>query len=260
MKNVSASGANPKKGIVYLATNLVNGKVYVGITTRALHLRINEHRYDSDNDKAHSPTYFHNALAKYGLDQFQFDVLEEIEYTTLEEMREVLYTLEKKYISQYRSNDKRFGYNLTLGGDGITGYHMSLEQRQKISAIHKGKHLSEEHKARIRAFMSSDKNPNIGRKLSEETKAKLSALFMGRYAGARNPMYGKKRPDLSERNKKGSKRVCQCDLATGEVIKVWDSFHEIARATGYNRSCIKDCCNHRTKQSHGYKWEFYSQQ
>ena len=64
MKNVSASGANPKKGIVYLATNLVNGKVYVGITTRALHLRINEHRYDSDNDKAHSPTYFHNALAK----------------------------------------------------------------------------------------------------------------------------------------------------------------------------------------------------
>lgn len=258
MTSVSVSGEKQRKGLVYLATNLVNGKVYVGITTRQLSARIGEHIYDSFTENGHSPTYFHKAMAKYGIENFKFTVLEEVERTSFDDMREQLYALEQKYISEYQSNNKNVGYNLTDGGDGITGYRMTLEQRQKIGDIHRGKKLSDEHKARIKAFMNSDKNPNIGRKCSEETKIKISEAKKGKYNGTQNPMYGKSRLDVAERNKASAIKICQYDLTTGELIKVWSSSREIQRETGYNRSCIIDCCTHKTKQSHGYRWEYYS--
>lgn len=34
---------------------------------------------------------------------------------------------------------------------------------------------------------------------------------------------------------------------------------EIQRQTGYNRLVIRDCCEHKTKQSHEYRWEHLSQ-
>lgn len=61
-------------------------------------------------------------------------------------------------------------------------------------------------------------------------------------------MYGKKRPDLSERNLNSGMEVYQIDLTSGEVIKKWNSLREISRETGYVRSCIADCCYHRTKK------------
>ena len=256
MMSAIVLGEKRRKGSVYLATNLVNNKVYVGITTRPLKTRISEHLYDSDVAKGHHTTYFHYAMAKYGIKNFKFEILEEIEHTSIEAMREILCALERKYIIEYKSNDKRFGYNLTDGGDGISGYKMSLGQREKLSSIHKGKILSDEHRAKISAFMSSDKNPNRGRKLSEETKGKISKANKGKRSGLENPMYGKKRPDLSERNKKKAKQVCQIDLQTGALIKIWNSLREIERETGFNRACINACCVNQVKQSHGYKWSF----
>jgi len=258
MTSANGFGEKQRKGLVYLATNLVNGKVYVGITTRQLSSRIGEHIYDSTVGNSHSPTYFHKAMAKYGIENFKFTVLEEVEQTSFEGMRERLYALEQKYISEYHSNNKNIGYNLTYGGDGITGYRMTPEQRKKIGDAHRGKELSDEHKARIKAFMNSDKNPNIGRVHSEEAKEKMSKAKKGKYVGAQNPMYGKSRPDLAERNKASAIKIGQYDLKTGELLRVWGSSREIQKETGYNRSCIVTCCTHKAKQSHGYRWEYYS--
>ena len=77
--------------------------------------------------------------------------------------------------------------NADAGGRGLGGKR-SLEVRQKISLKHKGKVLTEEHKAKLRVFHQNRKpevNAKIsatltGKKLSEETKLKMSKACKGR--------------------------------------------------------------------------------
>lgn len=260
MKNINdlneKKNAKSSKGIVYLATNLVNGKGYVGITTRELSKRISEHKYDSLNRKHDNKSYFHNAIYKYGFDKFLFEVIEEIFDNDYDNLCNRLNNLEKYYIKTYMTHDKNFGYNLTLGGDGVYGFVMSDNHKKIISKTHKGKKLSDEHKKIISDFMRSDKNPRKGKSMPDEVKEKISKSHIGLMAGSKNPMYGKKRPDLSKRNLSSGYKVLQIDIETKNVIKVWNSLREISRETGWSRSCISDCCNKKTKSSHGYIWEY----
>lgn len=53
-------------GFIYQCTNLINNKIYIGQTTRSLKERKAEHLHKVINDG----TYFHNALLKYGADNF----------------------------------------------------------------------------------------------------------------------------------------------------------------------------------------------
>lgn len=249
-------GSAQTKGIIYLAKNNVNGKLYVGMTTRQLKKRISEHKYDSHHRLKGRKSHFHCAINKYGFENFSFYPICEIECEDRDSLVSQLAKLEQYYIALYKTSDKSVGYNLTLGGEGINGYRYSDEDKARMSLSRKGRKLSEETKRRIGEFMRSDKNPNIGKKHSEETKRKISIANKGRFAGKNNPMYGKKRPDLSERNLNSGMEVYQIDLTSGEVIKKWNSLREISRETGYVRSCIADCCYHRTQKSYGYKWEF----
>ena len=196
-------------------------------------------------------------MNKYGYDNFEFKVLEEIQNDNLEEFNFKLNELEIYYIDKF--NTYTDGYNVTLGGDGSCGYEISDKHKEAISKARKGVPLSEEHKLKIKMFMSSENNPNIGRIQSEESKLKHSQFMQGRYIGEKNPMYGKKREDLTKRNLQGSIRVCQLDLETGGLIKIWNSLRECSRETGFNRSCISDCCNKKSKQSHGFLWRYYNE-
>lgn len=91
------------------------------------------------------------------------------------------------------------------------GQKCSEETRQKISNAHKGKHLSEESKQKISKALKGKKQspehikkriePLIGKLHTEELKLKNSLSQIGLRCGDKNPMYGKKRPDLAERNK-----------------------------------------------------------
>ena len=243
-------------GIVYLATNLVNNKKYVGITTREFSKRINEHKYDSLNRKCGHKTYFHKAICKYKYDNFSFEVIEEVFENNNTNLCNKLNELEKYYIAKFMTYNKAIGYNLTLGGDGVFGYVMPDKQKEIVSKTHKGKKLSNEHKKIISDFMSSDKNPRKGNPMPDEIKEKISKSHIGLLSGDKNPMWGKKRPDLSERNIKSGYNILQIDTTTREIIKIWNSLREISRETGWNRVCISDCCNKKTKTSHGYIWEY----
>lgn len=91
------------KGYIYKITNKVNGKVYIGQTRYTVEFRWRQHQHKKDN------TYFHNAIKKYGADNFIVETLEECECEKLDS-REIF------YIAKY--NTFKDGYNLTLGGDG----------------------------------------------------------------------------------------------------------------------------------------------
>ena len=91
------------KGIIYKITNKVNNKSYIGQTRYTIEFRWKQHQHKKDN------TYFHNAIHKYGVENFNIEILEECDIKDLNS-KEIF------YIAKYDTFNN--GYNLTIGGDG----------------------------------------------------------------------------------------------------------------------------------------------
>lgn len=193
--------------IIYMATNRVNGKEYVGRTARGLKKRKQEHiccaLKNEDN------VYFHHAIKKYGPDNFCWEVLNEC--TNSDDLN----ILEIYYISLYNTSEN--GYNLTSGGNGVVGHKCSDETKQKIGNANRGRKPSEDtrkrmsesstgkkHSTETRKRMSETRQgQNCGRKaskenrlkmskfqkgktISEEQRKKISAALKGKYTGKNN--------------------------------------------------------------------------
>lgn len=104
-----------RKYIVYRATNKINGKMYIGITCRKLKERIKDHVYEAQNKNC--TTYnvpFKRAIRKYGINNFDFDVLEEnISEQQISE-KEIYYIKKFNTYCMYANSN---GYNATTGGE-----------------------------------------------------------------------------------------------------------------------------------------------
>ncbi len=152
---------------IYKFTNKFNQKSYIGQSID-IERRYNVHKRISL--KKDGKTYWEHAIQKYGIENFNFDIL-------IECPKENLNYWEKFYIRYYCSNDRKFGYNMTFGGDGISEW--TDEMRIKQSIIHlgqishmKGKHLSEDTKQKLRVA-------NLGKKQSTETIEKRRQKMIG---------------------------------------------------------------------------------
>ena len=128
--------------ILYMHTNPLNLKSYVGYTKHSLDKRFQNHRAYA---RRGSILLFHKALRKYGDDCWASQVLDKCE--TLAEARE----LEKKFIAKYRTSERGLGYNMTEGGEGSNckGKVLTLEHRLKVIAgLRKHVWTAEEYKSR----------------------------------------------------------------------------------------------------------------
>lgn len=212
-----------------------NGKVYIGVTCQDIVRRWkNGHGYKTQ-------PYFHKAIEKYGWENITHEVL----YDGLS--KEEAESKEIELISQYRSNDKRFGYNVYAGGDlGSAGFDVSVETREKLSISHTGernsfygKHHSEESINKIReSRIGRDWAYFKGHNHSEETKAKLSALKKEQYRDGKHPM---------------CKRVNQYDLM-GNLINTYHSLRYASESNeNYSISRLSVACN-TGKPYKGYIW------
>lgn len=105
---------------IYLVTNIVNQKRYVGIT-RNLRSRWYQHKITNG-----SSPYLHKAINKYGIDSFVFEHLA----TAFDLVCAQL--IEKTLIEEYQTKAPK-GYNLTDGGEGVNGLEFSTESRKLIS-------------------------------------------------------------------------------------------------------------------------------
>lgn len=120
---------------IYLLTNKITGKVYVGQTWYPYSIRMGKNGCNYKN----SP-YLYLALQKYGCDAF--------EYTTLEVHTDQAMADEREdyYIKQYNSRNHTIGYNLQEGG--WSGKH-SEETKKKISNSLIGHKMSESNRLKL---------------------------------------------------------------------------------------------------------------
>lgn len=96
--------------VIYKCTNILNDKVYIGQTKYSLKKRKERHKKDSEKPT----TRFHEEINKYGWDNFEWEILEKGEDLSLNK-------LEKEYIEKHKSNNGKYGYNMTDGGSGREG-------------------------------------------------------------------------------------------------------------------------------------------
>ena len=156
------------KAFVYRITNTVNGKIYIGKTCNKnpsnrwlRHLAVAKSRRTDNN------TYqiLHKAINRYGKENFLFEIIEECASNDLGCEREIF------WIAHYKSNvhqyGKKFGYNLTAGGDGSLGFRHSQKSKDLMSQSRKGTRLGEE-------------NTFYGKHHTEEAKQKIRLGAVGR--------------------------------------------------------------------------------
>ncbi len=94
--------------LIYKITNILNGKMYIGKTEGSIEKRFKEHIKEKGRSK-HRPLY--RAMNKYGVENFKIELIEE---TNFSNEREVY------WIKYFDTNNKKNGYNATIGGDGKT--------------------------------------------------------------------------------------------------------------------------------------------
>jgi group I intron endonuclease len=162
------------KHFIYLTTNLINGKKYVG-----------DHSTDNLDDKyLGSGIILKKAIKKHGKENFERKILE------LFETKEEAFNAQEKYINEYNTLIP-YGYNIDKsGGTRPSDKYINI----KISIGNKGKIVSADTRKKLSIKFLGKNNPMYNHVYSKETLDKMSENNKGK----NNPMFGKK---ISEEHK-----------------------------------------------------------
>lgn len=217
---------------VYLVTNKVNGKKYVGITCKGYLARWKEHL---SNSAAGSKSILHNAIRKYGPDNFEVSLLE----SNIADQD--IQNKEKEYIRRYDTfYTSGHGYNMTEGGGGVAGYKHTSNTKRKISKSLHSHIFSESRNQKISAALK-------GYPRSDDWRSAISKSRLGKYSKDENPFYGKHHSDstkliISDANTKHA--VLQLDPSTKQLIQVFKNCTAAGRwvvENGYSHADVLTC-------------------
>lgn len=227
---------------IYLIQNTLNGKRYVGYTSKGFEKRFLKHLNESVNG---SSRYLCRAIRKYGKDSFTISLLDTA--LTHEEAvkKEIRYIKSLKTFAHAKGNH---GYNATIGGDGANGLNVPKSTRMKISDIKKKQlaWVGERNPKFNKGYLiCGDNHPMFGKRHSSQAKNKISQSNRGRLAGLKNPSV--------------KSLVCySLEHATGIILK-FDSFFEMRQhfqknGLTLNRSSVLAVMrgDHGYRSYHGY--------
>jgi group I intron endonuclease len=267
--------------IVYKITNKINGKVYIGQSTRELQQRWSSHCCDAKTRRANNK--LHNAIKKYGPEAFEIEVLEKAE------TQEALDILEQKYIELYQSMGSK-GYNLKSGGQSHNRY--SKEARERMRNAKLGRQIPEEVRAKMseghknywhnntaavskrrqqsidawkdpkyrdkiavarKKFWSNDANRKVS---SERAKAQVTGEHKRKISDAVKEALQKRetRQKLDAFYKTRQKKVIDSNG------KVYAGIKEAATQVGCNASTIVKVLKGQYKTAGGLKWKYVDEE
>lgn len=200
-----------KSWMVYVHRNIENGKQYVGVTSRSNP----EIRWQKGRGYAENP-HFYAAIQKYGWDGFEHIVLQ----TNLQEQEAK--SMERELIAMWHTQDRKYGYNATSGGDGTPDFHPSEETRKKLSEARKKENLSEETLRRRSAGLR-------GRAFSEEHKRKIGD---------------------------GNSKPIEMYDKESNFLRSFPSARMVEDELHISHSHVSQCCHGHRKTAGGYIWKF----
>lgn len=191
---------------VYIHINQINNKMYIGITKQKV-----QNRWK--NGIAYKGSIlFYSAIKKYGWNNFEHIVFAD-HLTKHEAMN-----MEKILIEKFQTQNKKYGYNITGGGD-IPITHNDYV-RKKISES-----------------VSGEKHPCYGKHLSEETKKKISEHTKGRTKALNAGNQPKK-------------------ILCIETNLIYNSVADAAKAINKNHSAISLAARGNKNSAYGYHWKY----
>ena len=148
---------------IYLWTNLVNGKKYVGQTT-CFHRRMKTYRYTYPN------AYMEHAVKKHGIDNFDITILErDVPLDKLDER-------EQYWLDYYQSYDMDKGYNICRVASTTKGITHTEEWCQEHSDYMKEKWKDAEYRKFWHDKMSGENNYFYGKRFSGDKNGHAKAV------------------------------------------------------------------------------------
>lgn len=211
-----------KEGIIYKATNVVTGEVYIGATTMELEERIKDHYNKAVKNYGHK---FQTAIREHGIINIKWEQIDTAQDTNELALKESYYiskfdSITSGYNSDRGGGFKKLIYQFNLAGE-LQSSFQSLEEASKSSSI------SEES---ISHACVGDRKTCNGFYWSYTTTFNL-------------------KEDLRK------KKVIQYELE-GELVKVFDSISEASKASEINKSSIAKCCRGERKKAGNFIWKF----
>lgn len=228
---------------IYQITNLINGKKYIGQSNN-IQKRWQEHKFWANHINKNN-LYLYNAMNKYGVENFEFSIIEECELDQLDEREEY-------WIAQYHTyiNDpQNWGYNLTPGGANHSHQKISVDQYDLQGNF-------------IQSFAGVDE----ASQLTSTNISNLIAALKGRQQQSNNfqwRYHGEPAPGSIINTVKdnhywsSSKKMIDQYNKDGQYIATYSSAHEAARAI--NKKCanhITECCLNKRKSAAGFVWKY----
>ena len=191
---------------IYKITNIINGKIYFG-KAKNIKKRWNNHKTAAKSKQKKDYSHLHKAMNKYGFNNFIIEQVEEFEHECDALIAEI------NYIKNNNARDPNIGYNISEGGDGLTGYHHTDASKKLMSDNKKGK------------FKGKD-NWFYKKHHSIQTKNIISKKQKENY--------------LKNKSKYDALNITQCMLSTEQCIEIQAKY--LTGKYSMKQLCNEYCC------------------
>lgn len=225
---------------IYKITNKINNKVYIGQSID-IEKRWRAHIYRSTKEEYQE--YLYQAIRKYGINKFDFSIIEECSSDQLDEREQ--YWIE--YYDSYKN-----GYNMTIGGNGNRENCEKANEKRKVAVL--AYQLDGTFYKEFESISLASRETGVHIFVIEQ-------CLNGNNQRGGNYQWKKKEDNFEEKISSYQKRIKstavkieQYDL-NNNLLNTFNSILEASKITGVSRRSIMRVCNGEQNSTKGYIWK-----